>query len=90
MAEEKQEIKQFTKKELEAFLSDIACQVVEGGAPPIHSIIALDRILRQPNSHEILDDGLKSQARDLWVKVKSSGFELEDPPILFGAPSVEQ
>ena len=75
--------KSMTKKEVTAFLAEIENQIVDSDQNYLHSMLALNEVLRQPNAHKVLDKGLKEQARDLWLKIKSTGLELEDPPILF-------
>lgn len=80
------ETKVYTKKELQAFISDVSAQVVDHNLPSIHTMLALDHALRIANVRDILDEEMKSQARDLWTKVKSSGLHLSDPPLLFGYP----
>lgn len=75
--------KQMTKKELTSFLAEIEKQVVASDKNYLPSMLALNEVLRQPNAAKLLDKALKDQARDLWVKIKSTGLELTDPPILF-------
>lgn len=75
--------KAMTKKELTSFLAEIETQLVDSDQNCLHSMLALNEILRQPNASKLLDKGLKTQAKDLWLKIKSTGVELEDPPILF-------
>ena len=81
--------KKYTKKEVSALLSEIAENVVTSDKNYLHSMLALDHIMRLPNAAELIDKDLKQQARDLWVKVKASGLQLEDPPLLFGVPPLE-
>jgi hypothetical protein len=42
------------------------------------------------NVGELFDEDLKAQAKDIWVKLKSTGVQLSDPPFMFGAPKLEQ
>ncbi|MCB0345747.1 MAG: hypothetical protein KDD66_11565 [Bdellovibrionales bacterium] len=86
----KSEEKKYTKKELQAFISDVSAQVADHNLPSIHTMIALDHALRVSNVRDILDEELKAQARDLWTKIKSSGLHLSDPPILFGYPPLPE
>ena len=90
MADEKKDgslsepAKVYTKKELTAFVTEIARKVVDKEPAYLHSMLALNHILRQPNLPEILDADVKEQLKDLWVKLKTTGLHLQDPPILFG------
>lgn len=90
MAEEKELFKTYTKDELRAFVTDIESQVVENNIPTVHTMLALNDILKSANAHELLDEDMKSHLRDLWLKVKGAGLELMDPPLLFGAPPLPQ
>jgi len=78
-----------TKKELAEFLEKIAENVIDQDKSYIHSMLALDRVFRQPNAEKLLDENLKEQARDLWLQIKSTGIQITDPPILFGIPDRE-
>lgn len=78
--------KVYTKQELESFVTEISKQVVGSTTAFMHSMLALNHILRQPNAAELLDDELREQLKDLWIKLKSMGLQLNDPPILFGIP----
>ena len=90
MADEKKDelpleaTKLYTKKEFEAFAAEIARKVVDKEPAYLHSMLAMNHILRQPNLPEVLDADLKDQLKDLWVKLKTTGLHLQDPPILFG------
>ena len=77
--------KTFTKAELESFVGDIARRVVDSNSAYLHSFLALNQVLRQPEIAHILDDELREQMKDIWVKLmKSTGLQMENPPILFG------
>lgn len=80
------EAKVFTKEDVRDALAVIAEKIVEPHAAFAHAVLFLDRLLRSPAASEIFDEDLKTQARDLWLKVKSTGFQLADPPFLFGTP----
>ena len=74
----------YTREEVQEALSSIAQQVVGSQTAYLHSMVLLNQLLRLPNAVELFDADLKSQARDLWVKIKSSGLQLADPPLLAG------
>lgn len=80
------EVKVYTRAEVQEVLDEIAKRFVASGSAYMHSMLLLNHILRLPNASEIFDDGLKDQAKDLWLKVKSTGLQLTDPPLLFGMP----
>lgn len=80
------EFKDYTKQDVQAFLAQISEKVVNNSGSYFHSMLALNSLLRLSNAAEIFDQNLKEQAKDLWVKLKSTGLHLTDPPLLFGIP----
>ncbi len=85
--ESAEEVKSLSKEEVKSFLLDIETKVINAEGAHMHSVIALDQLLRLPNIESIMDQELKDQMHDLWVKLKSHGIQLADPPLLFGLPS---
>lgn len=79
-----QDKRTYTKGEVEAFLAEISRRIVESPNSYMHALLALNHLLRLPNAREILDEDLKEQMRDIWKKLRSTGLQLNDPPILFG------
>lgn len=78
----------YTKKEVANFIAEISKKIVDSNTAYFHSMITLNTLLRLPNAEEIFDEELKEQARDLWLKLKLTGLQLTDPPLLFGLPQV--
>jgi hypothetical protein len=78
----------YTREELEAFVTDIECKVTEGSDAAVHSIFALNHLLREPNAKELIDDEIKARMADLWIKFSAAGFDLNNPPLLFGDPEL--
>ncbi|MFN8389768.1 MAG: hypothetical protein U0136_05715 [Bdellovibrionota bacterium] len=78
--------KLYTKPELEAFIAEIGRKVVDKNPAYLHSMLAVNHLLRQPNLKEVLDEEMKEQLKDIWVKLKTTGITLNDPPVLFGIP----
>ena len=72
-----------TREDVQVLLDEIQSRVANDNLSSLHTLVSLNTVLRLPNAREILDDDLKAQARDLWLKVKASGVNLTDPPILF-------
>ena len=89
-SENAEEQKVYTRKDLQEFLDAIARECVTGSAGYIHSMFALNKLLRLPNATDLFDEKLKSQAKDLWLKLKSTGLQLNDPPLLFGIQETPQ
>ena len=78
-----------TKKEVKTYLADISEKLAEAELPHLHTLVALDRLFRLPNAREIFDEDLSSQAKQLWHKLKASGIDLTDPPLLFGTDNLK-
>lgn len=78
--------KPYTKKELADFLELIDQRLNSSDDSYMHSILAFNHILRQPNASELLDEPMRKSARDIWAKIKSMGIMLGEPPLLFGLP----
>ncbi len=72
-----------TRESISKALDSVARSVVGTQSSYMHSMILLDNIFRLPNARELFDDDLKEQAKDLWLKIKSTGLQLNDPPLLF-------
>lgn len=75
--------KKTTKRELTAYLSDLNAQLEESPGNTLHSMVFFNQLLRDPEATKHLDDDLKIQAREIWTRLKESGLELNEPPILF-------
>lgn len=81
--------REFTKEEVKMFLSDLRERSLETNGGMLHILISLNQMLRSPNANELFTEDLKTQARELWAKLKTAGVQLSDPPLLFGYPEVK-
>lgn len=77
---------QFTKEQVVAFIKEIELKLIGNAGANLHSVVGLNRILRASNINQILDNELKERVKDIWIKLKSTGVQLIDPPIVFGLP----
>ena len=73
--------KRYTKKELKAYVADLEEKVVGSTGAHLHSLIAINEILRSPGIESLLDEGLKGQLRDLWIKLRSANCRCRTPSI---------
>ncbi len=73
-----------TEKEVVDFLTDIELKLTESDTTSVHSLIALNQLLRADNAADIFQGEVKDRAKDVWMKIKSRGLDLVDPPLLFG------
>lgn len=70
--------------ELKTLLLNIRDKMSDGSGAPIYSLSAINHVLCLPNIYTLLNDENKELARDIWLRLKSSGMQLKSPPILFG------
>lgn len=75
-----------TKKALNAFLIDIREKLEDGSAAAVYCVSAMNYVLNIPNIYTMLDKDNKEIARDIWLRLKSVGIQIKDPPLLFEAP----
>ena len=83
--EEKLARKVYTREDVKKVLALLSEKSVEPHPPYLHAMVLLDRMLRLPNAEQLFDSDLREQARDIWLKVKSMGLTIVDPPLLFGS-----
>ena len=77
-----------TREALEQYLSEMEERVIdEKQGAFLHSVVAINQVFRHPDLPGLLNDELKSQMKDLWLKLKAGGMKLNDPPLLFGLPA---
>lgn len=80
-----QQIRSFESKEgLRDFLLNIRDKMTERSAAPIYALSALNYVMSNAEVYGLLDNENKEIARDIWLRLKQSGFQLKDPPLLFG------
>ncbi len=82
----KSDTPKLTKKQVKAYLADIEKKVIDREGSDMASLVAINELLNLPNSEQLLDESLKTQLKDLWIKLKSNGVQVDDPPLLFGLP----
>ena len=74
------------KKEVEEYLNVILEKLNSSDDAYMHSVLAFNHILRQPNAAEVFDDNMLRNAKEIWVKIRSMGIMLGDPPLIYGLP----
>lgn len=73
------------ESDLKAFLLNIRDKMAEQAAAPVYAVSALNQILSTPSLFKLLDEENKELSRDIWLRIKQSGFQLANPPMLFAA-----
>jgi len=75
-----------TKESLAEYIQDISQKSLTPEESLIHCVISLNQILADEETSALLNEDMKSQLREIWLKLKSAGIQLVDPPALFGLP----
>ena len=75
-----------TRESVGELLGELSKRVIESDRCSVHCMLALNHILTHPDFEKILDDDLRQQVKDIWLKLKSTGIVLADPPVVFGYP----
>lgn len=73
-----------TTAELRAFLEGLRDKMADDGAPAIYALSAMNHVLTLPTVYSLLDNETKEIARDIWLRIKQSGFQVRNPVLLFG------
>jgi hypothetical protein len=72
-----------TKEELKTFLQSLRDKMREQVAASIFAVSAIHYVLNLQNIYTVLDNENKEIARDIWLRLKQSGMQLRNPPLLF-------
>jgi hypothetical protein len=72
-----------TKEDLKTFLLGIRDRLADQSAAAIYAVSAINFALNLPTIYTLLDNENKEIARDIWLRVKQSGMQLRNPPLLF-------
>jgi hypothetical protein len=72
-----------TSAELKSFLSNMLDKIKEDAAPAIYIASAMNQVLNMPDIYTLLDNETRELARDIWLRLKASGFQVKNPPVLF-------
>lgn len=74
-----------TKKDLKLYLTTVRDRMADGSASPVFSLSALNNILNTPTIYALLDNENREIGRDIWLRLRSVGLQLTNPPLLFNA-----
>lgn len=72
-----------TKEELKTFLLGVRDRMTDQSAAAIYAVSAINFALNLPAIYTLLDNENKEIARDIWLRIKQSGMQLRNPPLLF-------
>lgn len=74
-----------TSEDLKGFLRNVLDKMSDDQAAPVYSLAVMNHLLNLPDIYTLLDNENKELARDIWLRLKASGVQLRNPPLLFGA-----
>ena len=72
-----------TPAELKTFLTSILDRLKEDPTSSMYGVSAMRYALNLPEIYKLLDNENREIARDIWLRVKNSGFQVKNPPLLF-------
>lgn len=70
--------------DLKVSLLNIRDKMAEQVAASVYAVSAINQILTTPELYKLLNEENKELSRDIWLRIKQSGFQLANPPMLFG------
>ncbi len=73
------------KSELKSYLQKIKDRLSDKTIAPVHALAGMKWVLGQPEIYELLDKDNKELARDVWLRIRQTGFHVKNPPLLFSA-----
>ena len=76
-----------TKEDIKLTIKNIQSYLLTEQPPFLHSLAAINKILRLKDSKELFDKEIKQQLSVLWSQITSAGINLDPPPVLFGLKS---
>lgn len=74
-----------SKADLKTFLLNVRDKLAEEVAAPIYALSAINYALSLPAIYEFLDSENKEIARDIWLRIRQSGMQVRNPPLLFSS-----
>ena len=72
-----------TKEDLKTFLQSVRDKLADSSAAAIYALGAVNHILSLPQIYDLLDNENKEIARDIWLRIRQSGMQVKNPPLLF-------
>lgn len=71
------------KDDLKKFLLHLRDRMAEKAVAPIYAVSAMNHVLNLDKIYSMLDNENKELARDIWLRVRQSGMQVKNPPLLF-------
>lgn len=78
-----------SKEELKSYLMLLRDKLSDRSAAPVFVLSSLNNILTLPAVYDFLTDETKEIARDIWLRLKRTGFHILPPPLLFKPDEVQ-
>jgi hypothetical protein len=78
-----------SKTQLKEFLLNVRDKLADGSSAPIYTATALNYAMNLPEIYDYLTKENKEIARDIWLRLKQAGMQINNPPLLFGSDEDE-
>jgi hypothetical protein len=72
-----------TKAELKEYLNLIKDKLASNQIAPVYALSAVNSVMSDKTAHDLFDNANIELAKEIWLKLKKSGFQLDNPPMLF-------
>ena len=78
-----------SKASLKEFLLNVRDKLADGSAAPVYAFTALNHVMNLPDIYSLLSKENKEIARDIWLRLKQAGIQVNTPPMLFASEEEE-
>lgn len=78
-----------SKEDLKTFLQSVRDKLADSSASAIYALGAVNHVMSLPDIYSLLDNENKEIARDIWLRIKQSGMQVKNPPLLFKQEEAE-
>ncbi len=75
-------------KKIEEFLNEIEAKINTESDVTMHTMLAINDLLRNSKTPQSLTDATKERIKTIWNKISLTGLELNQPPLIFGTPEL--
>jgi hypothetical protein len=76
--------------DLKAFLVTVRDKLADEQSPAVTAMSAMNYLLSRTDIYSLMDSENKEIARDIWLRLKQTGLQLRNPPLLFDQVDGEQ
>ena len=78
-----------TKAELKKFLQGLLDRMSDGSAASVHALSSMNFVMGISDVKSLFSEENKELARDIWLRLQASGFNLTAPPLFFSSEDLD-